>query len=202
MSISESGMIFRICDECLVEYWIDGSEINDEIFKYCRICLLSRSVRNSLNAWKLIPADVRQEYVKEVSRQFQDRITMGPIKYGGYEFKGDPLSHLDEEIFDILFYSKAAKRQLDYIIEHPETIVKSELLQIHNKSKEIIALAKQEHIIPYHTDIDVVDVTVTIALCGKMEYSVHLSVILNKEAIAYIEKHLLDMKLHGNVYVV
>jgi len=60
--------------------------------------------------WRKLPSPVRSEFIQWVDERTADRQRYGHQTHGDL-FKGDPLDHLVEELFDALFYAWQEKRR-------------------------------------------------------------------------------------------
>ena len=68
-------------------------------------------------SWRSISEDERENFLIEVDLKLSSRQKMGEDTYGN-EFKGDPLTQLEEELLDALFYVFMARKERGAIIEN------------------------------------------------------------------------------------
>lgn len=61
-------------------------------------------------AWRLLNQTERQQIVKDISDHALYKYELGAAEYGD-TFQGDPLTHLEEELLDALFYCHMERRR-------------------------------------------------------------------------------------------
>jgi len=97
----------------------------------------------SLDGWKHIPMEMREEFNKQTAISLRKRIKEG-VKTYGLEFHGQPLPHLKEELLDALFYQWVSELEKEYILQHPEELIKCKLARLLHESQTVLNYLQNE----------------------------------------------------------